>query len=152
MACRHLGGSRWTLDFSRASWLGDRRRNEAWLVAVWPGDDVLKRALQQARLAVPTWNDKGAKQVISFEQPVDMVEDDEPQQLRATSSAGLPVRFTVREGPAEMKGDMLHLTDIPVRARMPITVTVVAWQFGRATEPRVQTAETVVRLLRVNSR
>ena len=149
---RHLGGSRWTLDFNRGSWLGDRRRNEAWLVAVWPGDDVFKRALQQARLAVPTRNDKGAKQVISFEQPVDMVEGDEPQQLRATSSAGLPVRFTVREGPAEMKGDMLHLTDIPVRARMPILVTVVAWQFGRATEPRVQTAETVVRTLRVNSR
>ena len=45
--------------------------------------------------------------------------------------------------PAEIKGDKLVLTKIPPRAKFPVKVTVVAWQYGRSGEPQVQTAEAV---------
>lgn len=62
-----------------------------------------------------------------------------------------PITIERITGPIRHIGDMLRLTEIPVRARRPISITVVAWQFGRATKPRVQTAEPVVRTLCVNS-
>jgi len=65
--------------------------------------------------------------------------------LHATSDAGLPVRFFVKAGPAEIHGDKLVFTPIPVKSRLPVTVTVVAWQWGRAAEPAIQTASMVER-------
>jgi len=49
------------------------------------------------------------------------------------------------EGPAEIKDGKLVLTKIPPRAKYPVKVTVVAWQYGRGVEPKVQTAEPVSR-------
>ncbi|MCS3161951.1 hypothetical protein NXX71_14925 [Bacteroides faecis] len=34
-------------------------------------------------------------------------------------------------------------TRIPPRTKFPVKITVVAWQYGRSTEPKVQTAEAV---------
>jgi hypothetical protein len=65
--------------------------------------------------------------------------------LHATSSAGAKVYFFVREGPAELEGDTLRLTVIPPRAKWPIAITVVAWQPGRGTEPKLQAAPLVER-------
>ena len=53
-------------------------------------------------------------------------------ELRATSDAGLPVSYFVREGPGVIEGSTLRLTPIPPRAKFPIILTVVAWQWGRA--------------------
>ena len=61
-------------------------------------------------------------------------------QLHATSDSGLPIRFYVKAGPAEVHGDRLVFTPIPQRSKFPLTVTVVGWQWGRASEPAVQTA------------
>jgi hypothetical protein len=55
------------------------------------------------------------------------------------------VRFFVREGPAEITGDTLRFTAVPPRAKFPLAVTVVAWELGRATEPRRQAATPVER-------
>ena len=57
----------------------------------------------------------------------------------------MKVRFYVREGPAVIEGETLVLTPVPPRAKYPVRITVVAWQFGRDTEPRLQTAEPVER-------
>jgi hypothetical protein len=40
---------------------------------------------------------------------------------------------------------MLKLTAIPPRAKFPVKVTVVAWQYGRSVEPLLKTAEPVTR-------
>jgi hypothetical protein len=64
-------------------------------------------------------------------------------QLRATSDAGTPVYYYVREGPAEVDGDRLNLTKIPVRAKFPVKVTLVAWQYGRNIEPKLKSAAPV---------
>jgi len=53
------------------------------------------------------------------------------------------VRFFVREGPAEIVGDVLKFTPVPPRAKYPIKVTVVAWQYG--VPGKVQSAEPVTR-------
>jgi len=47
---KQLSADTFALDLNRASFLGDRRGNEAWLVAIWPGnDDPYKRAVQQSK-------------------------------------------------------------------------------------------------------
>jgi len=55
----------------------------------------------------------------------------------------MPVYYYVQEGPAEIKENKLIFTPIPLRAKYPVKVTVVAWQYGRSTEPKIQTAEPV---------
>jgi hypothetical protein len=55
------------------------------------------------------------------------------------------VYYYVQDGPAEIEGDTLKFTAIPPRARMPLKVTVVAYQWGRSIEPKLKTAEPVVR-------
>lgn len=144
---KKISDDTWQLAFNRASYLGDRRGNEAWLVAIWPGDGTFKRAVQQSMLAIPRRNSAGAPQRISFAAPASIPFGTKEIKLAATANSGLPVRFYVREGPAEVDGDKLKLTAIPRRAKLPIAVTVVAWQFGRATEPKIQSAEPVIQTM-----
>ena len=49
------------------------------------------------------------------------------------------------DGPAEIEGNTLKLTPIPPRAKMPVKVTITAYQWGRSIEPLVQSAEPVER-------
>ncbi|MEO7099480.1 MAG: hypothetical protein ABI162_08970, partial [Luteolibacter sp.] len=64
-------------------------------------------------------------------------------KLAAKSDSGEKVNFYVREGPAELEGDTLKFTAIPPRAKFPVKVTVVAWQYGRGNEPKLKSAEPV---------
>jgi hypothetical protein len=72
-----------------------------------------------------------------------------PFELNATSDSGLPVEYYVAHGPATIERGRLILHELPRRARLPIEVKVVAYQFGRGVEPRVQAAAPVARVLRV---
>ncbi|MGN6625156.1 MAG: hypothetical protein ACTHLN_00930 [Tepidisphaeraceae bacterium] len=120
------------------------------LVAVHPGDGDYKRAVQQAVIPISK-NAQGRDQVIDFAPIADQVAGAGAVRLTATSSAGLPVRYYVREGPAEVVGDQLQLLPIPPRAKFPVKVTVIAWQWGRAAEPKVMTAELVERSFLINA-
>ena len=64
----------------------------------------------------------------------------------------LPVSFFVRAGPAEIHGDELTFSRIPPRSKMPLEVTVAAWQWGRTSAPAVQTAETTEQTFTINTR
>ena len=64
-------------------------------------------------------------------------------ELKGTSSSGLPVDYYVVAGPAEVAGNMLKLSRIPMNSRYPVKITVVAYQWGRIVEPLVQSAEPV---------
>lgn len=114
----------------------------AWLCATHPGDDKYKSAVQQATMNIPR-NTTGAGQTITFAPipPQKIGADSIP--LSATSSAGLPVHFFVREGPAEVDGSTLRIHPLPPRAKLPIEITVIAWQWGRSAAPGVKTAEPV---------
>jgi hypothetical protein len=135
----------WRVAFNRASFLNDRRGNEAWLAAVWPGEREYKRAVQQAQLRIPARLSEGKPQQIDFPQIANQKAGVKSLTLTATSDSGLPVGFFVREGPAEVDGKTLTFTALPPRARYPIKVTVGAYQFGRSSEPKIQSAAPVFR-------
>ena len=108
-------------------------------IANHPGDAEYKPAVQQAEMVVPARNTMGLEQHISFNSLANQKAGREIM-LTATSDAGLPVRFYVREGPARIDGNKLSITTIPPRAKFPVKITVVAWQYGKNAEPAVQSA------------
>ncbi len=138
----------WRLAFDRSSFLGDRRGNQAWLAAVWPGDQHFKRAVQQVLMNIPGKLDQGRSQIIDFPQVPPVKLGTASIELAAKSSSGLPVSYFVREGPAEIAGGKLIFSTPPPRSKFPITITVVAYQFGRA--PDTQTAPHVIHAIELN--
>ena len=116
---------------------------------VWhPGDGEFRHSVQPGEIKLNP-NKQGRPQTITFDAIPDQSLAVKTISLHATSSAGLPVQFFVRVGPAEIHGDRLVLTAIPARSKMPVTVTVAAWQWGRVSEGAVQTAEIVERSFHV---
>lgn len=138
--------------------LGDNRFRIA-LDRTWPDSPVYLRVWHSGdrtfRLSVQPGefklnpNTQGKPQKITFDAIADQKIGAKELQLRATSDAGLPVQFFVRAGPAVIHSDRLVLTAIPPRSKLPLAVTVAAWQWGRAYEPAVQTAEIVERRFQV---
>lgn len=133
------------VDFNRHSPAGALGSGEIWLVATHPGGAGHKASVQQAVIRIPIRNETGAPQRITFPAIPDQRRGAMSLRLGATSDAATKVGYYVREGPAEIVGDTLTFTAIPTRARLPIQVTVVAWQYGRTSEPRVQSATPVER-------
>jgi hypothetical protein len=48
-----------------------------------------------------------------------------------------------------MDGDVLKFKAIPPRAKFPMKVTVVAWQYGHAAEPKLKSAVPVERTFNI---
>jgi len=139
------GDGTFAVRFDRMGMDNLKRSNEIWLMASQPGDAVYKRAVQQAVMHFPLRNGQGAEQQIAFPEIPDQKLGVLSVALQATSDAGEPVSFYVREGPAEVDGSTLKLSTAPPRAKYPMRVTVVAWQYGRAREPRLKSARPVER-------
>jgi hypothetical protein len=94
-------------------------------------------------------NQAGEKQTITWDPLPDVHAGAPPIPLTAHSSAGLPVRYFVVYGPAKIEGDKLILTPIPPRAKYPVEVAVTAWQWGRKSEPKVQTSDLIRQTFRI---
>ena len=92
---------------------------------------------------------EGKPQKITFAPIADVKAGTPAVTLVATSDAGLPVQFFVQAGPAIIRDGQVVLTPIPPRSRYPVEVTVVAWQWGRASEPKVKTAALVPQTFRI---
>ncbi len=118
------------------------------ILAFHPGDEVFRPTEQPAMLRFPLLS-KGAPQVVSFPALPDVRTDSPPVALTAVSDRGLPVRYVVDFGPAQIVDDKLVLTPVPPRARLPLTVQVTAYQWGSAVEPLVATASPVSRRFQV---
>lgn len=140
-----LSADTFAVRFNRSSIFADRRAGDIWLLASHPGDAKFKSAVQQALLKIPVQLKDGAEQKITFPRIADVKRGTKMVNLNATSDAGLPVYYYVQSGPAEVDGDSLEFTAIPARAKFPVKVTVVAWQYGRSVEPKLQSAEPVER-------
>lgn len=108
-----------------------------------PGDKFYKPAVQQGEMVIPSVLDEGEAQQIQFVEIPDQRSRVKQIDLKATSSAGLPVYFYVLEGPVELKGDRLMFNKIPPKAKFPVKVTVVAWQYGLSSETKIRTAKSV---------
>lgn len=92
---------------------------------------------------------KGKDQTISFPEIADVKADAGPIELKATSDAGLKVRYYVAYGPARIKDGKLVISELPVRAQLPIEVAVTAYQAGSAVKPQVKAAKPVTRRFRI---
>ena len=120
------------------------------VMATHPGDERYAATEMLGFISFPEKLTNGAPQVLDF--PELSVPVMGRIALRATSSAGLPVHYTVLAGPAVVEGDgataTLVLTDLPRCTRaagLPLKIRVAAWQCGRAVSPWIQTAVPVVR-------
>jgi hypothetical protein len=141
-----LGNNRFQIALDRsASPNGDL----AFIFRTWhPGDANFRLSVNPGMINIPR-NKTGKPQAIAFDAIPDQPAGVPEIQLHATSDSDLPVKFFVRAGPAEIHGDKLVFTPIPPRSKMPITVTVGAWQWGRAAEPAIQTATLVERTFKI---
>lgn len=106
------------------------------------GSDSLRAVFQPCGLTLPK-NTSGKTQKITFEKISDVIVGTKSITLNATSDSGLPVEFYVVAGPAIIENKKLIFTKIPPKSKLPIQVTVAAWQWGRLTEPRIRMAEIV---------
>jgi hypothetical protein len=142
---QQVGPDTWAIRFYRMGMNNSKRSNDIWFVAIHPGDSLYKRSVQQASMRFPLRNTEGTDQQVSFAEIPDQPIGTESLKLSASSSAGAPVFYYVREGPAQIDGDTLRFTGIPPRAKLPIKVTVVAWQWGRSVAPKLKSADPVER-------
>lgn len=141
---QQLGPDAFRVAFNRTFSTTDKRGHDIWFLAHHPGDDTYKGAVQQALLRVPRFAD-GVSQTITFPAIADQKAGVTTVPLAANSSAGAPVGYYVREGPAFVRDGVLHLVPLPPRAKLPVKITVVAWQAGRGSGPKLQTAVPVER-------
>ena len=140
---KKLDDTTFVVDFYRMGLGNSRRVSDMCLLVSYDGDDRYKSVVQELNVRLPYPPTEGRRQYLLFPGIADVTEGTETVPLHATSDCGLPVRYYVKEGPAEVEGTNLRLTRIPPRAKFPVKVTVVAWQYGLA--GRVQTAEPVER-------
>lgn len=120
------------------------RQHVLTFIARHPGDTQYKPIVQQAQMILPAKLTEGKEQHISFPGIADQRAGIKKLALHATSDAGVPVYYYVLEGPARVEGNTLVFTAIPPKAKYPVRVTVVAWQYGRTMEPRLQSAVPVI--------
>jgi hypothetical protein len=142
------GPDKFILHFDKSA-IVKNNQMELVFVVTNPGDDQYKPAVQQASMMVPTQNSEGQEQIITFPEIPNQKAGSKPVELHATSSANAPVFYDILDGPAVITGNKLTLTPIPVRAKYPMKVTVIAWQYGRSVEPKLKSALSVERIFYV---
>lgn len=141
-----------TVRFYRMGLDNPKRTGGICLMASVKQDHKYRSAVQQVEIRIPYRNKEGISQRIIFPKLSDVKASVKKISLNGTADSGLPVYYYVKEGPAEIKGDKLVLTKIPPRAKFPVKVTVVAWQYGCSGEPKVQTAEAVEQSFYITAR
>ena len=108
------------------------------------GDKTYRTALSPGQLVLSK-NTEGVAQSIDFQAINNTHLKSKSLVLNAKSSSGMTTHFYVKSGAAYILGDTLFFTQIPPRTKMPMKITVVAYQWGRSQEPKVQMAATIER-------
>lgn len=140
---KQLDDTTFVLDFYRTGMNNPRRTGDIWLLAHSEEDDLFKSTVQQINIRIPYPLNEGERQYILFPGLSDVRRGTEQVVLNATSDKGLGVSYYVKEGPARIEGNKLVFTKLPPRAKLPVKVTVVAWQYGL--KDSVQSASPVER-------
>ncbi len=121
----------------------NQRAGNLMLMAFQAGDREYKYAEQPAQIVFPIALTNGHPQKLVFDPIPDQPRGIKSLSLQARSDAGLPVDFLVCQGPGEIKGDRLNFSPLPPRAKFPVKVTVIAWQYGHGGVNPVQSAAPV---------
>ncbi|SDD11915.1 hypothetical protein [Niabella drilacis] len=139
---KKIDDSTFRIHFGKLGFNNKKRSNDIWLLAYNDGDDAYKSAVQQLDMHIPLVNAEGAIQTIRFPELADVSRSVRSVPLHAVSSASLPVYYYIKQGPAYIEGTQLIITNIPPKAKYPVKITVVAWQYGIA--GKIQSAPPVV--------
>jgi hypothetical protein len=127
-------------------------RGNGWITIYHPGNEEFRYAEQVIMPRIPGIQN-GAAQTIAFDPPARLKAAELPLTLKAAATSGLPVRFSVRSGPARIVGgNTLELADVPDGAPRPLVVKVVAWQLGSRVAPFVAEAAPVTATLEIQDR
>lgn len=140
---KKMNDSTFTVRFYRMGLNNPKRTSDIWLLGMNDGDPIYKSSVQQINIRIPYRIKEGEVQKISFASLADVTKGVKTVSLHALTDSGLPVYYYIKEGPAEIKDSTIIFTSIPPRAKYPVKVTVVAWQYGIA--GKWQTAEPVER-------
>ncbi len=143
-----VGEHRLRIRYSTVHPITDRHRPT--FLAFSPGDDQFRHTELIGMMPRGFRGlNRGAAQAITFEPLADIPLGTTEVPLTAHSDAALPVEFYIGVGPAVVEGSTLRITDLPPRASLPITIEVVAWQFGRGNDPQVRSAEPVTQRFQI---
>lgn len=129
------------LDLYRIGINNNRRSTDIWLQAISNGDSIYKGTAQQINIHFPFRITDGKRQTIYFESLQDIKRKTKEISLKGRSDSGLPIYYYVKYGPAHIKGNHLIIDNIPPKAKYPIEISVVAWQYG--IKNKYQTAESI---------
>lgn len=127
---KKLDDSTFQIDFYRMGLNNKKRTSDIWLIAHHEGDKINKSSVQQLNLKFTYPKTEGKPQNITFGNVKNVSKKGKSIFLQAKSDSGLPVEFYVKDGPAKLVNGNLSITQIPPRSKLPIKVTVVAWQYG----------------------
>jgi len=123
---------------------------DPWVIAYSEGDNEYRRADRPGHPWVVADNKAGTPQTVTFPKIDDLSIDSHGRvkniTLHASSGSGLPVQFYVVSGPVVLKDDntTLQFLPIPPRTKFPMRVVVGAYQWGKVTDPKVQSALPVI--------
>lgn len=140
---KQINDTTFTVCFYRIGLNNEKRTGDIWLLAESAGDNNYKSTVQQFNIRIPLQNKEGADQHINFSRISNVKNGTKSIPLNAASDSSLPIFYYVKEGPAEIKDGTLVFSKIPPRSQFPIKVTVVAWQYGLTTEPKVKSARPI---------
>jgi hypothetical protein len=130
--------SSFRLQFDRTGMGG-----ELWIQEENAGDAEYRHSVQPGKMTIPSSLTVGKLQKITFPQLQNVKNDVKELALRATSDSGLPVDYYIISGPAYIENGVIKFTPIPVKSKYPVKVNIVAYQWGRITEPLYQSAEPI---------
>lgn len=126
---------------------------EPWIIAYAPGDNEYRQADRPAHVWIATLNKGGAQQAITWPPIANVGVGKHSIKLSAAADSKLPVQYYVVSGPAEASADgTVTFLPIPPRSHFPVRVRVAAFQWGRASEPRVQSAGPVFQEFMIENR
>jgi hypothetical protein len=144
---KQINDSVFQIQFDHFGW--SKTTAQIMVMAYADGDKRYKYAEQAGQVKFPELNKKGQQQQIVFD--AILPKGGDKIILQAKTNAGLPVSYFIQSGPAELIGSELHLTAIPPRAKFPISITVIAYQWGRTREPLIQSAAPVQRTFLIDA-
>ncbi len=140
---KQLDDTTFAVDFYRMGMDNPRRTGDIWLFAHADEDSRFKNTVQQINIRIPYPLHEGERQYILFPGLPDVKYGTKQMTLTASSDKELEVSYYVKEGPARIEGNKLLFTTLPPRAKFPVKVTIVAWQYG--INDKVQSASPVAR-------
>lgn len=142
---KRINDTTFAIRFYRMGLDNKRRTASIWLIAQGNGDERYKTAVQEISVNFPYPQKEGKEQQIRFDAIPNVNRRKTHIELKGKSNKGLPVYYYIKEGPAKIVDGKLELTKIPPRSKYPVKVTVVAWQYGKTTGDKIQSANPIER-------